>query len=415
LIRAARPNVPLIRREALREAASGRLTQGHTLAFVSPRPRKWRFVVPILLIVAIFLGNSLRERLTARAAPTLPRRTPAEVADWAAGPHPQPRSGFFDLSTNLGLGDFGTASGESGGSFVGLAAGTNRARVWQDGAGRRRIALLAPLQETDWYREGDTTYVWHSNDVRVTKVDTPAVATAEPTDGLITLLASGGTVETPDALATRLLPLRQASTRLVLHEPSHVAGRPVYELGLIPDSNVSLVTEVAISVDAETGLPLRVAVETRSGTVAIRNEFTSLTLRRPADFHFTFRPPSEARVADGATVVTSPEVFDDWRKQHQREEAIQDVESVAGVNRSLVRLATGGTGWDEVVMLSGFRPWRVEQLTRGAETVTGPFGTGQLVRTPVFNLLVLNSGRIVGGAVTPAGLESAAAQDAGAQ
>jgi outer membrane lipoprotein-sorting protein len=368
-------------------------------------------VVPILLIVAIFLGNSVRERLAARAAPTLPARTPAEVADWAASPHPQPRSGFFDLSTNLGLGDFGTANGESGGSFVGLAAGTNRARVWEAGDGRRRIALLAPLQETDWYREGDTTYVWHSNDVRVTKVDTPSVTT-EPSDGLITLLAGGGTVETPDALAARLLPLRQDSTRLVLHEPSRVAGRPVYELGLIPDSKTSLVTEVAISVDAETGLPLRVTVETRGGTVAIRNEFTALTLRRPADSHFTFRPPSEARVADGATVATSPDVFDDWRKQHQREEAIQDVQSVAGVNRSLVRLATGGQGWDEVVMLSGFRPWRLEQLGRTGETVTGPFGTGQLVRTPVFNLLILSNGSIVAGAVTPAGLEAAAAQGA---
>jgi len=376
-------------------------------------PGKWRLVVPILLIVAIFLGNSLRERLTARAAPTLPRRTPAEVADWAAGPHPQPRSGFFDLSTNLGLGDFGTASGESGGSFVGLAAGTNRARVWEDGAGRRRIALLAPLQETDWYREGDTTYVWHSNDVRVTKVDTPSVATTDASDGLITLLASGGTVETPDGLATRLLPLRQESTRLVLHEPSHVAGRPVYELGLIPDSKTSLVTEVAISVDADTGLPLRVAVETRGGTVAIRNEFTELTLRRPAESHFTFRPPSEARVADGETVVTSPDVFDDWRKHRERENAIEDVQSVAGVDRSLVRLATWGTGGDKVVMLSGFRPWRVEQLTRTAETVTGPYGTAQLVRTPVFNLLILNNGRIVAGAVTPAGLESAAAQGHG--
>ena len=368
--------------------------------------------MPILLIAAIFIGNSVRERVTADAVPTLPPRTPAEVADWAASPHPQPRSGFFELSTNLGLGDFGTATGESGGSFVGLAAGTNNARVWEDGTGRRRIAVLQPLQETDWYREGATTYVWHSDDVRVTKVNTPSVS-ADPSDGLITLLAGGGTVETPDGLATRLLPLRAASTRLVLHEPGHVAGRPVYQLGMIPDSSASLVKEIAVSVDARTGLPLRVAVQTRSGTVAIRAEFKSLALRRPAASHFTFRPPSEARVVDGQTVATSPDVFSgDWRKERERENAMQDVQSVSGVNQSLVRLATRGTSWDEVVVLSGFRPWRLEQLTRSAETVTGAFGTGQLVRTPVFSVLTLPSGQIIGGAVTPQLLEAVAAQGA---
>lgn len=370
----------------------------------------------MFLIVAIFVGNSIREHVTARAAPTLPPRTPAEIADWAAGPHPQPRSGLYELSTNLGLGDFGTANGESGGSFVGLASGTNNARVWEDGTGRRRIALLQPLQETDWYREGATTYVWHSDDVRVTKVDTPSV-TADPSDGLITLLGGGGTVETPDGLATRLLPLRQASTRLVLHEPGHVAGRPVYQLGMIPTSKTSLVTEISVSVDAQTGLPLRVAVQTRGGTTAIRAEFTSLTLRPPAASHFTFRPPSEARVVDGQTAVTSPDVFapDDWRKQHQREEAIQDVQSVSGVNSSLIRLVTHGTSWDEVVVLTGFRPWRLDQLTRSADTVTGPFGTGQLVRTPVFSILILPNGQIIGGAVTPQMLESVAAQQGTAQ
>jgi hypothetical protein len=370
----------------------------------------------VLLIVAIFVGNSIREHVTARAAPTLPPRTPAEVADWAAGPHPQPRSGLFELSTNLGLGDFGTANGESGGSFVGLASGTNDARVWEDGTGRRRIALLQPLQETDWYREGATTYVWHSDDVRVTKVDTPSV-TANASDGLITLLAGGGTVETPDGLAARLLPLREASTRLVLHEPGHVAGRPVYQLGMIPTSNTSLVTEIAVSVDAQTGLPLRVAVQTRGGTTAIRAEFTSLTLRPPAASHFTFRPPSEARVTDGQTAVTSPDVFagdgeGDFRKARERENAIQDVQSVSGVNSALIRLVTRGTSWDEVVVLSNFRPWRLEQLTHSAETVTGPYGTAQLVRTPVFSVLILPDGSIIGGAVTPRLLKSVAAQNA---
>ncbi len=363
--------------------------------------------MPLVLVAGLFLGNSVRERIAARAEPTLPKRTAAEVADWAAVAHPQPRSGFFEQSTSLGLGgDFGTASGETGGSLVGLASGTSRARVWVDGD-RRRIALLQPLQETDWYRTADVTWVWHSDDVRVTKVQNPSAARDAP-GGLISSLAGGGTVESPDGLAARFLALRGQSTRLVLHAPSHVTGRAVYELGLIPETSTSLVTEVNIAVDAATGLPLRVSVNTRSGVVPIESRFTSLTFRRPAPSNFTFRPVPEARVVDGATVSSAPEQFGDRRREHQREDAVADVQSVTGVDSTLLRIATAGQGWDEVVALSGFRPWRVEQLARTAESVTGPFGTGQLVRTPVFSLLILPGGRIIAGAVTPAGLESAA-------
>ena len=47
---------------------------------------------------------------------------------------------------------------------------------------------------------------------------------------------------------------------------------------------------------------------------------------------------------------------------------------------------------------------------RTAKTVTGEYGTGQLLETPVFSLLILPGGRIVAGAVTPEGLESAAVE-----
>ena len=110
------------------------------------RTRKWRYVVPVALVGLLWAGYSVRDRLEARAAPTLPARTPAEVADWAASPHPEPRSGFLEMSTNLGLGNFGTTSGDSGGSLVGLAAGSNDARLWEDGS-QRRIALLQELEE----------------------------------------------------------------------------------------------------------------------------------------------------------------------------------------------------------------------------------------------------------------------------
>jgi hypothetical protein len=374
------------------------------------RTRKWRYVVPVALVGLLWAGYSVRDRLEARAVPTLPARTPAEVADWAASPHPEPRSGFLETSTNLGLGDFGTSTGESGGSLVGLAAGTNDARLWQDGS-QRRIALLQQLEETDWYRNGDLTYVWHSRQSRVTKVENPT--TTPDATGLISALAGGGTIESPDGMAARLLPLRTQSTRLALREPTYVADRPAYQLALIPQTPTSLVIEVRIAVDAATGLPLKVAVHTRSGTVAIESKFTSITFKRPAASNLAFTPPPEAKVADGASVTAAPD-FSNEQQQRDRERTVGDVQSVKGVDQTLLRLGTTGDGWNEVVAVSGLSFWRTDNLSRTAKPVSGPYGTGRLLETPVFSLLILPNGRIVAGAVTPAGLEPAATQIASA-
>jgi hypothetical protein len=365
--------------------------------------------VPPVLVALLWTGYTVHDRLEARAEPTLPERTAAEVAEMAASPHPQPRSGFLELRTSLGLGDFGTATGESGGSLVGLASGTNDARLWQDGD-RRRIALLEELGETDWYRQGDITYVWHSRRSRVTTVTTPTETPTAAT-GLITSLAGGGTIESPDGMAMRFLALRNQNTRLVLHSPTYVADRPVYQLGLIPETPESLITEVTVAVDSVTGLPLRVQVKTRSGTVAIDSKFTSISFKRPSPSHFDFRPPPEAKVTNGDTVSREPDYSgDDWQRERDRERALEDVQSVTGVDDTLLRLATTGEGWNEVVAVTGIDWWRLEDLGRTAKTVTGAYGTGQLLETPVFSLLILPSGRIVAGAVTPEGLEPTAAE-----
>jgi hypothetical protein len=371
------------------------------------KTRRWRYVVPVALVAVLWTGYSFSDRLDARAEPTLPERSAAEVADMAASPHPQPRSGFLELRTSLGLGDFGTATGESGGSLVGLASGTNDARLWENGD-RRRIALLEELGETDWYRQGDVTYVWHSRRSRVTKVSTPTESPSAA--GVITSLAGGGTIESPDGMASRFLALRNQNTRLVLHSPTHVADRPVYQLGLIPESPTSLITEVTVGVDAATGLPLRVQVNTRSGTVAIDSKFTSISFDRPAATHFDFRPPPEAKVTDGDTVSREPDYSDDWQRERDRERALEDVQSVTGVNEALLRLATTGDGWNEVVAVTGIDWWRLDDLGRTAKTVSGPYGTAQLLETPVFSVLILPGGRIVAGAVTPQGLEPAATE-----
>ncbi len=83
---------------------------------------------------------------------------------------------------------------------------------------------------------------------------------------------------------------------------------------------------------------------------------------------------------------------------------------MTGVDDTLLRLATTGDGWEEVVAITGVDFWRLDNLGRTAKAVSGPYGTGRLLETPVFSLLILDSGRVVAGALTPDGVEQAAAQ-----
>src|SRR6478609_4509691 len=128
------------------------------------RRRAWRFVVPFALVAALFGCESAFRAWASSEPPRLAPKTAAEVVTAAAGPHREPRSGPFVLTTHLGLPNLGSTvpGGGSASSTLGLASGTNRARVWTDGRQRRRLALFQPLQETDWVRNGAKTWLWRS-------------------------------------------------------------------------------------------------------------------------------------------------------------------------------------------------------------------------------------------------------------
>ena len=72
---------------------------------------------------------------------------------------------------------------------------------------------------------------------------------------------------------------------------------------------------------------------------------------------------------------------------------------------------TVGSDWTSAVIVSdsGALPAEVNQVLKSAPTVSGAFGTGQLLTTPLVNVLRLNDGRIAIGAVTASALENAVA------
>ena len=369
----------------------------------------WRWTVPLVVAAALPLGSWARSLRPAPDAPTVPVATPAQVAARAAATHPQPRSGSFELSTGLGLGDLGTSGAAGGAGLVGLSAGTVEARTWSDGAGRSRVAQIRPLEETDWIRYGSTVWVWHSRSTRAVRVNAPA-ALDLPSPGILTAVAGTSTpVPTPEELAARLLGLRDRATELSLGTPRRIAGRPAYDLVLRPRSAGSLVARIEVVVDAATGLPLEVSVQPHLGGPVIRDRYRSISFARPGAANFSFRPPAGADVTEAASINTASA---DRRLRDPREGRGRGRRYFGGPPPPPPSIALGGTGWDEVVVARGIEEWRFRYVLRVGTPVSGSFGRGLLLRTRALSLIALDDGRVVVGAVTPRRLEAAIAETA---
>jgi hypothetical protein len=321
-------------------------------------------------------------------------------------------SGTVVETARLGL----PALPEIGGTSItptALLAGSHTARVWYDGGDRARVALVGSLAETDQVHNGRDVWLWTSGANTAQHLRLPA---GSPTsDGSGEKAATPGTPATPAALTPRqaadqALAAINPSTRVTVDGTASVAGRSAYELVLQPRDHRSLVGDVRIAVDSATGVPLRVQVHAAHdhGRPAFETAFTSVSFAKPGAGVFRFSPPPGAKVSR----LGPP--------------------SAGGPNRPAEHPAAGagpkviGTGWTSVAELSGVSlPGAAapsdgehahsagEQLSALREAMTpvsGAFGSGQVLRTKLVSVLLLDDGRLFVGAVAPNVLEAAASR-----
>ena len=168
--------------------------------------------------------------------------------------------------------------------------------------------------------------------------------------------------------------------------------------------------DVRIAVDAKTSVPLRVQVHAAgaTGRPAFETTFTSVSFAKPSASVFRFSPPPGAKV----TTSSTPSAAD-----------VQDTRRTA-TQGSAPKVI--GKGWTAVVELSGVslpaggrgsrtgtgvrHAEQLSALTRAMTPVSGAFGSGQVLRTKLVTVLLLDDGRAFVGAVSPAILEQAAAK-----
>jgi outer membrane lipoprotein-sorting protein len=387
-----------------------------------------RWAVPAGVLVAVLGAAVLSNSLRASASVTLPDRTPAQLLVDVAQANLTGMSGTVTERADLGLPALPNGVGGQGSANLNaLVAGSHTLRVWYSGPDKVRIALIGALDESDVIRNGSDAWIWSSSDNSAThftiKSDTAGGnGTGRPKLGL-PLLPSGlpsglpsalpsGLPFTPEQAAGLALGLLSPTT-VVSTEPSEVvAGRPAYLLSVAPKDNASLIDKIVIAIDGTEHVPTRFEVFSKGhpDSAAFSIGFSQVNFTRPDDERFAFTPPPGTKVTEGnGTGAASP---------------AKPSAPPKSSGTAAPKTATIGTGWTTVLAArvpatpdtqagtDKSTPNTLDTFLKSLPQVHGSWGSGRLLQSRLFSVLITDDGRILAGAVAGDRLESAAADPA---
>ncbi|NTW39903.1 MAG: hypothetical protein HGA44_08425, partial [Cellulomonadaceae bacterium] len=276
---------------------------------------------------------------------------------------------------------------------------------------RARVAVEGTLGESDVVTDGSQVWLWSSADQSATHVVLPphGLSTDAQRDAA-DRAAAGQVPATPAEVAEVVLGALDPTTSVTVGSNSTVAERPAYELVLQPTDPGSLVASVRIAVDAQEHVPTRVQVfAVGSGTPAIETGFTRLSFATPDDAVFAFTPPQGATVeemdltglADPPGPSDSPTVPGD--------SPTPDVTVVGHGWASVVVADLGGAADLSSLLGTADDGTGAGALLAALPRVSGAWGSGSLLTSRLFSVLLTDDGRVLVGAVDGTTLQAAAA------
>jgi outer membrane lipoprotein-sorting protein len=364
-----------------------------------------RWLVPVTAGVVVIGGGVAVGTFAATADPALPPRTAAQLLNDLRNSRLDGLSGTVVQRADLGLPPIADLAGMAGGDqLTSLISGTHTLRVWYAGPDRQRVALVDTLGERDVLRNGRDVWSWASRDNTASHRTLPA-------DGSAELSAP----PTPADAADRALEAIDPSTAVTVGRSGKVAGRSVYELVLTPRDKDSLVHQVRIALDAKEHVPLRFEVLADGAQEpAFEVAFTQVDFRTPDADQFRFNPPP------GVTVTEEKADRPDRKPPTDRRPDGSDMRTVGtGWTTVLVaRLDKAGPGGGTDATALPREPGRggpaagapafpggagadVAGLLDALPKVSGDWGSGRLLTSKLFSVLLTDDGRVLAGLVTP--------------
>jgi outer membrane lipoprotein-sorting protein len=296
--------------------------------------------------------------------------------------------------------------------LVELAAGTHTMRVYASDLGMR-VQVMDQMGQRDllvtedgfWVYDAAAATAWSGSADDVTQSSLEDAKRQWQQE-----LAS------PEELVNALLDEARLSSTVSVGQDHEVAGRSAYQLIVSPNSSVSLIDQVVVSVDSETGMALDVKVFSREDSeAAFEVGFESIRFATPDADIFSFTPPP------GTTVIVEevPEALRALQAEYagrtlteaDREQLRADLRAAAEAE-GMPSPELLGDEWESVMYLAQVPsdiPLEMLETELFADLVTEVAG-GVVFSTPILNVLVTDSGEIFAGSVTIAHLQSLAAR-----
>jgi hypothetical protein len=165
------------------------------------------------------------------------------------------------------------------------------------------------------------------------------------------------------------------------------------------------VDSVRIDIDGSAKVPLAVRVYARGkSTPSIDVAFTSVTFKMPSTNYFEFSPPPGATVHTASAGASAA---------HPRALAQPEGPGAAAALDATPAIRTSGHGWTSILQyrLSATQRQAVSKVLDQLPIVSGSWGSGRLLTSPLLCVLVTDTGRVFAGSVDPSALYAAALAD----
>ena len=277
-----------------------------------------------------------------------------------------------------------------------LVTGEHRVRVFVGETGMR-AQILDMMAQRDLIVSGNTIWSYDSREqvAMYAEIDEEKLAEgkvsaeAELNAYIVEL---GLDLTDPQAVAEYLMSQVGDSSEVSVGTDHYHAGRTAYQLIVTPNSEVSLVDSIVVSVDSETGMPLALSVySTEQAEPAMEVGYESISFADQDESLFSFTPPAGTQIVDLNELEAQKEKVDleMWMDMDEMESLEKKPEPVMI-----------GEGWDTVVhMPAGEKPLE-EMGGQLLQSLMTPVAGGMLLSTPLMNVFMTDSGDVYAGAVS---------------
>ena len=280
-----------------------------------------------------------------------------------------------------------------------IVSGTHNVRVYVSGQDKMRAQILDPMSQRDLIVNGDEFWVYDAKTATATtgtinmEID-PAKQAAAEQEVLDYAESIALDLSSPEAIADYLVGMIDETSTVEVGKDHNVAGRSAYQLLISPDAAASLIERAEISVDSETGLPLKVRVfSTQQSEAAFSVGFESISFGPNDASLFDFTPPAGTVVTTlDSTDLEGYADKDSGKLEAQLEEAFGDSAKPEVI----------GKDWQSVVYLPALPadiPAELMATELFADMLTEVPG-GKVFSSALVNVFLTDSGEVYMGAVT---------------